>query len=352
MRILDRHLFALAFSRWALVLLLGVFLIALGEFVGNMGQYLGVIAARRGLLLAEYFLLRFPEFLATWLPLSAPVAGLLTAAPMLREGTLIALAASGVAPRRIFASLLVLALGVGGLGFLLKDQIIPRLDPVAEEVSRRMAGKREAEVERPRAVGWRSGNYYWCAQESWPEEGEYRKLAVFGAQGAKVPSAMLLADRLAWRDGRWLLANVVLAQENLPLIRRTSCPVAELGLAIDDDREALAIRLKPDFQKTSDELVGAKAGRAWGLINLRIAFALLAPLCLLFALPGFIHLDSRAHPGLALAQAMLFTLIPLGAHGLLSRLLISVGPHTTWLSLAVAGALLVSGCWRWWTMRL
>jgi lipopolysaccharide export LptBFGC system permease protein LptF len=109
MSTLDRYIFGAACSRWALVLVLGIFLAYLGDFIASMGDYLGAIAAHRGLLFLQYSIIRFPSVLVSWLPLSVAVAALLTVTPMIRQGTLVALSAGGLAPRRIFRSLLLLA---------------------------------------------------------------------------------------------------------------------------------------------------------------------------------------------------------------------------------------------------
>src|SRR5580658_7910447 len=177
MNTLDRYVLSTAFTRWAMVLFIGVFLIVLGDFIANMGIYLRAIHKHHLDFLAEYFIYRFPEFMAIWLPLSAAAAGLLTAAPMLRQGTLIALLAAGVAPWRVFASLLVLAVAVGALGLVLKDQVIPRVAPEAKLARDRMEEKLGREEERPRAVGWHDGEHFWSSQAAQPDAVVYRNIA-------------------------------------------------------------------------------------------------------------------------------------------------------------------------------
>lgn len=351
MKTLDRHVLEAAFTRWALVLMLGIFLIIIGDFIGKMGDYIGAIAHGRGLFLLEFYLYRFPEFMTIWLPLSTAVAGLLTAAPMLRQGTLVALAAAGIAPRRVFASMLALALVVGGLGFVLKDQVNPRLAPLAELSRQRMVGSLKADEERARTVGWREGAHFWAVKQAWPDAAEYRQLAVFGAEGARTDSAMVIADRLFWRDGAWRFAEAVVINGS-SIVRHAECTIAEAGIALAPDPDQLAIRLKSDNDKTSTELLTSHASKAWGKLDLRISFALLAPLCLLFALPGFIRFDRRGNMASLIISSLGYTLVPIVAHGLLVRLLVSSTVNAAVLSVVVIAVLFIAGGWRWWSMRL
>ena len=351
MKILDRSVIEAAFTRWALVLLLGIFLIFIGDFIGKMGDYIGAIAHGRGLFLLEYYLYRFPEFMTIWLPLSTAVAGLLTAAPMLREGTLVALAAAGIAPRRVFNGMLLLAVGVGALGFVLKDQVNPRLVQLAELSRQRMVGSLKADEENARSVGWRDGGHFWAVMQAWPDAGEYRQLGVFGEGGARTESTMLVADRLFWRDGEWRLTNAVVVHGSA-LERHPECTVAETGIVLAPAPDQLAVLLKSDNGKTSSELLDSHVSKAWGKIDLRISFALLAPLCLIFALPGFIRFDRRGNIATLIISALGYTLIPIVAHGLLVRLLVSSSVNAAALSIAVITALFIMGGWRWWRMRL
>jgi lipopolysaccharide export LptBFGC system permease protein LptF len=350
---LDRHILSAAFTRWAMVLFLGVFLILLGDFIGNMGVYLGAVAAHRGTFLAEFFLLRFPEFMATWLPLSAAVAGLLTAAPMIRQGTLVALMAAGVAPRRAYSSLLVLAVAIGLLGLVLKDQVIPRLDGEAKLARQRMVGRLGADEEKPRAVGWREGDHFWSSLTALPDDADYRNVAAFSAEGSRTAGTMLIADRLHWQDGQWLLTNAaVVSDETAPYRVFATCRIADTGLTLSSGPRELAGRLVLDSHKTSDELLTANASVAGGMIALRVGFGMLPLLCLLFALPGFIRLEGRSGVGTMVGKALLMTLVPIGVYWLLSRLLVAHGANALATSIAALTALLGVGAWRWWFMRM
>jgi lipopolysaccharide export LptBFGC system permease protein LptF len=353
MNTLDRHVLSTAFTRWAMVLFIGVFLIMLGDFIANMGIYIRAIHNHHSDYLAEYFLLRFPEFMAIWLPLSAAAAGLLTAAPMLRQGTLVALMAAGVAPWRVFASLLALAVAIGLLGLVLKDQIIPRVTPEASLTRSRMEGKLARDEELPRAVGWHDGEHFWSSQSALPEAVEYHNIAVFGAEGSRRASSTLVADTLSWKDGHWLLTNAALVgDETQPYQVLPLCRVEEVGLTLTGTPEELASRLKLDTHKTSDELLVANVSMAWGMIAMRIAFGLLPLLCLLAALPGFIRLEGRSGIGTMVGKALLTTLVPLGLFWLLSRLLVANGTNALPSCVIGISGLLAVSVWRWFRMRM
>ena len=291
--------------------------------------------------------------MSVWLPLSALTAALLTAWPMLRQGTLIALAASGIAPRRVFSSLIWLALGIGVLGFALRDQVIPRLDPEVKLARARMLGRLAANEVKERSVGWQAGDHFWCSHKARPENGDLRMVAVFGADGSLSERTTVIADRLYWKDGHWRFVNAqVIGDRTAPFKRFTDCTVEETGLSLLGDPDALAARLKTSRQKTSDELLVEDPDNAWGQINVRLCYALLPMLCLLFALPGFIRLEGRNHMGAMVVKALMMSLVPLGAYWLLTRMLISHGNLAMTASMAVLGVLLGAGILRWWRMRL
>lgn len=353
MTTLDRFILREAFIRWALVLGIGVFLIILGEFIGKIGRYLDALNNGRGWAVGEFLLLRFPELMALWLPVSVAVAAMLTAWPMLRQGTLVALSAAGLPTRRIFAVLIALAVAVGALGFVLRDQVVPRLTEPAERAWDKVSGRLKDGEVKPRSVGWREGDRFWIARWAVPERGDFRQLAVFPVSGAWGGGTLLIADRLQWSDGAWSLTGVqALTAPGAEPQRFAACPPERIGLSIAGGPDALADRVTIDARKTSDELFRARADRARSTLALRIYFALLPLLCLLFALPGFVRLEGRNNLGASLARALGMTAIPLAGSWVLGRLLVSHGTHAFTACLAVAGVLLVAGGWRWWRMRL
>jgi lipopolysaccharide export LptBFGC system permease protein LptF len=352
MKTLHRHILSLAFARWALVLFIGMFLILLGDFIGNIGRYLDALANNRGEHLLYYFILRFPGFLAAWLPISAAAAALLTAWPMLRQGTLVALCAAGIPVRRVYASLIGLSLAIGLLGFVLQDQAIPRFNLEAKLAKARMEGKLKLNESITRTVGWHDGNHFWCAKNASPEDGRYDHVAVFNT-GQRESGVILLADRLLWVNGEWELRNPVLMVDDIqPAQHRKRATLASLGLHLENDAASLIERLQQDKNRTSNELLAVHSENAWGYILLRISFGLLPLLCLLFALPSFLRLEGRHNLGSALARSFIWIVVPLIGYWVLSRILISNSTYLFTGTGIVLGGLLLSGSWRWWSMRL
>ncbi len=353
MKTLHRHILSLAFARWAMVLFIGMFLILLGDFIGQMGRYLEALEKGRGEHVIIYFVLRFPGFLAAWLPVSAAAAALLTAWPMLRQGTLVALCAAGIPVRRIYASLLGLSIAIGLLGFVLQDQVIPRLELEAKLAKARMRGSLEYNQNVTRAVGWHDSDHFWCAQNAQPEGGLYQNVAVFSSIKNNRRNAILLADTLQWKNNTWeVIRPVMMIDDVKPAVIAERATLSSLGFNLQTDAAALIERLKQDKNRTSNELLEVQAENAWGYILLRISFGLLPLLCLIFALPSFLRLEGRHNLGSSLARAFMWMVIPLVGYWVLSRILVSNSTYVFTGTAIVLGGLLTSGGWRWWMMRL
>lgn len=351
MKTLDRFILREAFTRWALVLGIGMFLIMVGEVVGRMGRYIDAFSQGRSWAVAEFLVLRFPELMSIWLPVSVAVAALLTAWPMLRQGTLVALSASGLPPRRIFSVLIVFATGVGAFAFILRDQVLPRLVEPVDNAWERMSGR----VIVPRSVGWREGDRFWCALQAKPEEGEFVKIAVLPASGAWGGGTVAIIERMTWTaaTNAWTLIGVqAITAPGAEPLTLAACPPERIGLSIVGGPQAVADRLTIDARKSSDELFKTRADKARSTLALRIYFSLLPLLCLIYALPGFIQLEGRNRLGSVLARALAMTAVPLVGSWVLERMLVSHGAHAFTACLIVAGVLLLIGGWRWWTMRL
>jgi lipopolysaccharide export LptBFGC system permease protein LptF len=353
MKTLHRHILSLAFARWAMVLFIGLFLILLGDFIGNIGRYLEALEKGRGEHVLFYFVLRFPGFLAAWLPVSAAAAALLTAWPMLRQGTLVALCAAGIPVRRVYGSLLGLSIAIGLLGFVLQDQAIPRLDPEAKLAKAVMLGGLKSGETVTRTVGWHDGGHFWCAQYARPEEGLYENIAVFSSLTNNRRNAILIADKLQWKNNAWEVTRPVLLNDDIqPAVTAQQTTLAALGLHLQTDAATLIERLKQDKNRTSDQLLNVHAENAWGYILLRISFGLLPLLCLIFALPSFLRLEGRHNLGNALGRAFMWMVIPIVGYWVLSRILVSNSTYVFTGTAIVLGGLLISGGWRWWMMRL
>lgn len=353
MKILHSYTLSQTFTRWAMLLFLGLFLMHVGDFIGLSGDYVEAVTAGRVSDVLAYLSLRFPIFLAAWLPISVAAAGLLTAWPMMRQGTLVALCAAGIPVRRVFSSLIALALGVGVLGFLLHDQIIPRLAPEVTYAQKRMVGKLKLNQSVGRKLAWHDGGMFWCVNGGIPEEGDFRNIAVFGETGARHRGILMMADSLTWRDNTWWVGNpVVIRDYQSPVVLKKSCPLAEVGLTMSLNLQDLIERVQLDRFRTSDELFAVKSENALGYLLLRVSFGLLPLLCLIFAMPSFVRLEGRNNLGLAVGRSLLWIVVPLLGYWVLSRILISNSTYLLSGTTVVLGGLLSVGLWRWWTMRV
>jgi lipopolysaccharide export system permease protein len=90
-----------------------------------------ILQVRGGNLWAvpEYAWLMLPGTLSTFLPVSALLAILLTLVELTLKNELPAIWAAGVSPLRVVMMLMPVGLLLGGLHFLLNDQIAPRTEP-------------------------------------------------------------------------------------------------------------------------------------------------------------------------------------------------------------------------------
>ncbi len=349
MKTLDRHVLSLAIGRWLTVLTIGTGLMILGDFIANLGDFARVLGSSQWWLFFVYIACRLPEFLQTWLPMSTLAAAMLTALPMLRQGTLVALGAAGIAPARVFRMFTIVAFATGLAGYVLGDQVVPRLVPVVERVQAAMAGKAKLNQERARPVGWRSGPVLWSAGFSLPSAGVYN--AIVGFRDDRTSKRMLMADALEWKDGSWYLVNIDLSEgDRLTHLDRAT--PSQVGLSLDQEPEALSEALRPDNARTSDELWRSGSPRFTQITAGRIGAALLPLLCLWFALPRFIRWADRSRLAAATVQTLLWAALPLAGVGILTRVLITAGAHPLPLALGALGFLLSLAWLRFRRMRL
>ncbi len=348
MKVLDRHLLGIGLQRWALVLFLGTFLIMLGDFIGQVGSYLSALFSARWWLFFAYEAVRLPSFVATWLPLSTLVAAMLTAAPLINQGTLTALGAAGIAPARVFRMFAVLGLVTGLASFVINDQLMPRLVPLTDRVELAMNGKGDLRLDRDRAAGWRSGSSLWSAANGRPAAALFGNVAAFRADDSR---RMLNAQRLIWQDDGWMLIDGVVVEGDTQRAFAQARP-AELGFELRFDRQALINILRADDSRTSDELIATHAKRRFQILCYRIAVALLPLLCLLYGLPRFVRWIDRTHLPVVGAKSIVWALLPLFAVGLLARMLISAGAQPVFLAVGILGIITTVGYLRWHRMAL
>jgi lipopolysaccharide export LptBFGC system permease protein LptF len=348
MKILDRHLIAIGLQRWLLVLFLGTFLIMLGDFIAQVGSYLSALFSARWWMFLAYEAVRLPTFIGTWLPLSTLVAAMLTAAPLINQGTLTALGAAGIAPARVFRVFMILGIVTGAASFLINDQVAPRLMPLADRLELAMSGKGDLRLDRDRAAGWRSGASLWSAANGRPAAAIFGNVAVFRADSSH---RMLSAQRLIWEGDGWMLIDGVVVEGESQQAFAKARP-AELGFELRFDRQALINVLRADDSRTSDELIATHAKRRYQILCYRIAVALLPLLCLLYGLPRFVRWIDRTRLPVVGAKSVLWALLPLLAVGLLARLLVSAGAQPVFLAVGIIGVTATIGYLRWHRMAL
>jgi len=348
MKLLDQAMLRWAVGKWVGVLVIGTFLVLLGEFIAKLGDYVKVLFSSQWWLLPLYFAIRIPDFLATWLPLATLVAAMFVIAPMHKQGTLVALSAAGVAPRRVFRVFLGLAVAACGLSYALADQILPRLLPWEERVQAALQGKRALDEDRIRPAGWNGDGTYWSAGASLPGAGEFRRVAIFRQDGSR---RMAYAESLRWTPEGWRLEGVVLAEEDRAVTLATTTPAA-IGMPLPQDLTALREQLRPDSARTTGDLLATGHPRALRILAWRATVALLPLLCLLYGLPRFLPWIDRGRPAVTAMVALLWVLIPLASAGVLSRLLVSAGAQPLFLAAGALGAVLTFGWLRWSRMRL
>ena len=348
MKTLDRHLVSIGLQRWALVLFLGTFLIMLGDFIAQVGSYLEALFSSRWWIFLLFEAVRLPSFVATWLPLSTVVAAMLTAAPLINQGTLTALGAAGVAPSRVFRMFALLGIATGIVSFVITDQFAPRLVPLVDRLELAMEGKGDLRTDRDQAAGWRSGSCLWSADKGRPAAALFGQVAAFRADESR---RMLSASLLTWQDGGWMLHDGVVVEGEGQRAFAMARP-SELGFELKFDREALVNVLRADDSRTSDELLATHAKRRYQILGYRIAVALLPLLCLLYGLPRFVRWTDRTRLPVVGAKAMVWALVPMLIVGLLARLLVSAGAQPVFLAVGVLGATSVIGWLRWRRMAL
>jgi lipopolysaccharide export LptBFGC system permease protein LptF len=347
---LDRVLGRAAVGRWLLALALGTGLVLMVDFIAHMGFYLGVLFSYDWWLFLAYYGCLLPGFIATWLPLSVLVSAMLTGAPMLREGTLMALSGAGIAPARTLRPFLALGLVTGVLAFALGDQVVPRLEPMSQKLQARMKARQKKIDPRfeiqARTVGWRDGGTMWTTAGALPEAGSFGMVAAFNDR----PRRVVVAGSLHWTAEGWELVDVEVVDGD----RRRNfdrCTPTALGLRLAFSREELAERLRPDAHRTSGELISGSP-RYREVLCSRLAWSLLPLLCLLYGLPRFLRWEDRGRLALAGITATLVAAIPIAATGILNRLLASTAARPDLICIGAVGALLAIGWLRWRSMRL
>jgi hypothetical protein len=346
MTVLDRHLGLLGVVRWAQALVLGTGLLLLGDLVARLGFLLRALGRGQMLDVLQHYAVRTPEMLALWLPVAPLVAAMLTAAPMRRDGTLVALCAAGLAPARIFRGLLVVGLVSGITAWVLADRVLPALAPRAEAVEARLDGDLTGGAARARAAGWRTAQGQWSAAAAYPGQGRYAGIAVRTTR----PDRLVIADRLEWSASGWTLHRVLVIQDQRTRTMPWTTP-AGIGLEPPPPRDDLAVGLRPVRDIPGQELrLDLRQGQAEAVARLLRAF--LPAAVLAWGLATFLAAYGRRHPGMAVALALAAAAGPVVLVLVADRLLVASRTPVAVLGATTAALLILPTWWRWRGMRL
>jgi LPS export ABC transporter permease LptG len=121
--LLDRYVARKFLALWALILAALVIIAFAVTFFESLND-----ALQRGkpvALLIRYVWFALPEYLSFILPASVLMAALLALGVLARTNEATAMKAAGVSAYRTAVPVLVLALGVGGLAFLIQERVVP-----------------------------------------------------------------------------------------------------------------------------------------------------------------------------------------------------------------------------------
>jgi len=345
---LDHYVLLRTVTRWLAVLVLGTFLLVLGEFMGKSSFYIRCIG-NHPVDVALHFLYRLPEFTAMWMPISLGVSGMLMATPMLRQGSLVALAAAGIAQSRVFASLIPFAMLVGVAGVVIDDQVIPRLRPLADDAWELMSQDSPKAAVPARQAGWRSGPVFWTARNALPGIGEFSHLAVFDGRPGK-PIAALIGE-MTWSEQGWQLRDVTTCS-TAGLRRFATCTPAEANLDLAWSKRSLALELRTDQTKTSNQLLRIPGPRTWVIIASRAIWIVAPFACLAMVLPLFTRWETRLRLGSVTAKAAVLLIVPLGALAAMQRLIATSDASPIIIALATIMVMSAACAWRWSRMRV
>jgi lipopolysaccharide export LptBFGC system permease protein LptF len=346
MSVLDHHLGTLAVVRWAQALVLGTGLLLLGDLIARLGFLLRALGRGQGLDVLQHYAVRTPEMLALWLPVAPLVAGMLTAAPMRRDGTLVALCAAGLAPARIYRGLLMVGVASGIVAWALADRLLPALAPRAEAVEARLDGDLSGGAARARAAGWRTAQGQWSAAAAYPGQGRYAGIAVRTVR----PERLVVAERMEWSAAGWTLHGVLVIQDQRTRTMAWAAPAA-LGLEPPPPRDDLATGLRPVRDIPGHELrLDRRQGQAEAVS--RLLRGLLPAAVLAWGLATFLSAYGRRHPGMAVAMALAAAAGPVVLVLVTDRLLLASRTPVAVLGLTAAALLILPTWWRWRSMRL
>jgi lipopolysaccharide export system permease protein len=182
-----------------------------------------ILALRQGnpWAVAEYAWLLVPGTFSTFLPVSALLAILLTLVELSIRNELPAIWAAGVSPLRVVMMLMPLGLLLGGLHFLLNDQVAPRTEPQLAAWGIGEHGRKKLIVGERDPIWLRSGNDIMRAGSSNPDSTLLQEVIIFRRSDEGLLQEQIMASRASLQaDGRWLLDDVAVYYADTALPHR------------------------------------------------------------------------------------------------------------------------------------
>jgi lipopolysaccharide export system permease protein len=182
-----------------------------------------ILQVRGGNLWAvpEYAWLMLPGTLSTFLPVSALLAILLTLVELTLKNELPAIWAAGVSPLRVVMMLMPVGLLLGGLHFLLNDQIAPRTEPQLAAWGIGEHGRKKLMVGERDPIWLRSGDDIMRAGTSNRDATVLEDVIIFRRSPTGLLQEQIMAARASLKgDGRWLLDNVAVYYADTALPHR------------------------------------------------------------------------------------------------------------------------------------
>jgi lipopolysaccharide export system permease protein len=195
---------------------ISIFVITL-DIVTNVKE---ILALRDGDVNAvfAYFLMRTPDTLSTFLPMSVLIALLLVLTELSYRNEMPALWSAGTSPFRIVFMLLPFAITAGGLHFLLNDQAVPRVAPTLREWGIGDYGEKKLKVGGEREPIWmRAGRDILRAGSANAQATELDDIIIFRRDDAGLLREQIVAKHAVLNQDRWQLSNVLIYyRDNLP----------------------------------------------------------------------------------------------------------------------------------------
>jgi lipopolysaccharide export system permease protein len=199
----------------------------------------------------HYLSLKLPLALSTFLPISSLLAILLTLSELNYRNELPAIWGAGISSLRLTAALLPLGLFLGGLHFVINDQIVPRVSPILHEWGIGDHGEKKVRMGERDPIWMRAGTDVIRAREVSDGATRLDDLVIFRRDGDGVLAEQIMADRAELLNGRWQLSNaVVYYRSNLPpsrverLIYSGSMRPAAAGARSGDPEEMTSADLR------------------------------------------------------------------------------------------------------------